>query len=128
MARATEKQRGDQAKISEALEAAGWKGSERHELFGAADYDYESSNGELHVEHKMRDDRVNLSFDAAGGKGAFRVRIAYKRKLAKLLELITSFQDDLSADNYKDHLNALVKEFPETDALQGDEASRLEAD
>jgi hypothetical protein len=102
------------------LEKAGWTDTGVNQMFDDGDFVSEESQMEytndkmgmlFEFSAKIRGLRLNLTADS--GKEVNFV-VQYEEKLKELLKLITSFQDKISAQNYKGYMSKVLELCPQT--------------
>jgi len=120
MAEEAEKQKEFEALLIKTLTGAGWKKSVRGEKLGKADMEF--NNGEVTLQVHTRSDPgwiIFSIFESPEEGSDFAIRAP--NELATVLNTITSFQNEISFDNYKEYLSQLVAVSPEIYVDTGDD-------
>ncbi len=122
----TEQQRHDTALIMEVLQQAGWSKTDRATVFGVADLTYQNETLEVGMVYEWTD---NLRyFHITHTTQELSLAIAFETNLQELLQLVVSFQDQMSSDNFRSYIRALLNLCPSTYVDTGDELIPLKDD
>lgn len=102
------------------LEKSGWQATGVNKMFEDGDYvseeaqmEYDNGKMNLLVEFSSKIAGIKLYLTANSGKEANFV-IQYEDREEELLKLITSFQEKISADNFKKKISKILEKFPQT--------------
>lgn len=114
----TDQQREHDKIIIERLTRSGWQRTDRSDVFGTADLTYQNQYLSLGVLHEWKDD--SITFKIIDKNNTLYLAIYFKGNLQQLLEVITSFQDEISPDNFKEHIGKIIKVCPSVYVDTGD--------
>ena len=119
----TQEQLRERAIIVDTLTTAGWKGTVFNLLFERgkpvkyeASMEYQGKRMNLTLNYEAKIHVVVLGIYERSGRGIDLV-IHFDDKLEKLLSTIISFQDAISATNYKESIRQIMKVCPSVDAV-----------
>lgn len=118
----------DRKQVIDALGKAGWKGTAFNRRFEEGDWLEEEASMEY------GNGKMNMTANYTGASNSLILRLAdsttgrevaikteFGDQLEKVLRAIVSFQDKISATNYRDHLSEIVRLVPDTYADRGDQ-------
>lgn len=111
----TEKQLQERSVIIKTLAVAGWEEVTDNEVFEKglwcdpeAAMEYENKTMSVELEYDAKDHSIYLSIYEFSGKG-IDITIYYQDKLEEILKKIISFQDEISSENYKNHIRKILQ-------------------
>lgn len=114
----TDRQLQNREMIVERLTSAGWKGTASNRLFDKgksarceARMTFKNSTMKLTVTYFADKELVYFGLYDTLGKGV-SIATNFENMLEEWLDLIISFQNELSSDNYKYYIEKIVKKFP----------------
>ena len=98
----------ESAEIIKRLSAAGWHQTIKGEALGRAELEYDNGKISLLVDQGAEHGWLDLSIYDESDEGS-DFSLQCPGKLNEVLDLIITFQDKISFDNYKEFLRELVK-------------------
>lgn len=109
-AKRTEQQERNAKAILAILGAAGWRPTDRAKVFGVADLTYENAAVQLEATYEWTDDLLYFTMIADGLE--LPLAINFSAKLEDVLQALISLQDQISEDNFRDHVRSLLRVCP----------------
>ncbi len=116
----TEKELEEQSTIIQRLTDAGWNQTERGTVFKTANMEYQNKTMQLEVDYGYEKDSFYFLLYDHEGKGVDLI-IYFEDKLQQLLDTIISFQDEISPNNYREHIRKILSVCSSTYLDTGDE-------
>ncbi|MDQ2807421.1 MAG: hypothetical protein M3Z04_11005 [Chloroflexota bacterium] len=108
------------------LDKAGWQGTPRNSLFDEGDWfseeasmEYSKGTTNMFAYYSASDALIYLTMHFSARE--LRLIIHYADKLQAVLEALASFQDTISAKNYKQYVGELLDVCPHIDLMRGQE-------
>ena len=110
----TEKQLQERSVIIKTLAEAGWEKVTDNEAFEKdlwcdpeAAMEYENKTMSIELEYDAKDHSIYLSVYDFFGKG-IDITIYFQDKLEEILNTLISWQDEISSENYKNHIGKIL--------------------
>jgi hypothetical protein len=109
--------------IVERLTREGWEQTTRSRESGVAESVHNNGDMRMSIFQSIEDRSLALTLVDIESGGSLRFDVEYGDSIARLLDILTAWQDRLSVDNFRDMMNEIASSFPETYAepFEGDE-------
>jgi len=125
-----DQQRSDRDAVVETLERAGWEGTINQQIVDQgmpfefqASLEYDgNADMSLMAQYDAEEPALELSLEAT--RGEVVLSISPGSKLQQLLDLIVSFQDEISSDNFREYVDKILDVAPEVFVDRGEDGMR----
>ncbi|MER6684614.1 hypothetical protein [Streptomyces olivaceoviridis] len=111
--------------VIDGLSKAGWERTTRSEESGVPEFVFNNGKIRISAFQSITDRSLILTLLDVDSGGYLRFDIQYGDSISLLLRILTTWQEDVSMGNFRDMVNEIALEFPETFAepFDGDEDS-----
>ncbi|MGW2776765.1 hypothetical protein ACWC4C_30415 [Streptomyces olivaceoviridis] len=111
--------------VIDGLSKAGWERTTRSEESGVPEFVFNNGKIRTSVFQSIADRSLMLTLVDVDSGGYLRFDIQYGGSISLLLRILIEWQEDVSMENFRDMVNEIALEFPETFAepFDGDEDS-----
>ncbi|WP_033441630.1 hypothetical protein [Saccharothrix sp. NRRL B-16314] len=102
----------EDTRVREALLAAGWRSTTHGDAFGIADLEHDNGSMAVHVSHEILKSELLVTMSAEAGKSS--VLVDMHGRPDALLATLTAWQPRLDEGNFRDFVEDVVAEYPDT--------------